>query len=79
MKGEFKSSSKDDCFVHLDGFKKGYVWVNGFNLGRYWNVGPQRSLYLPGVLLKENNEIVVLEMEGFNQPEISITDKHNLG
>ncbi|MDE6155704.1 MAG: hypothetical protein K2F67_04625 [Eubacterium sp.] len=79
MKSEFIASSNDDCFVHLDGFKKGYVWINGFNLGRYWSVGPQKSLYLPGALLKDKNEIIVLEMEGFNKPVISILDKHNLG
>ena len=54
-KGTFKANSQADCFVHLDGFEKGYVWVNGFNLGRYWKVGPQKSLYLPGCLLKEEN------------------------
>lgn len=65
--------------MHLNGFKKGYVWINGFNLGRYWEAGPQRFLYLPGVLLKESNEIIVLETEGFSNSEISITDKHDLG
>ena len=79
LKGYFKADSHDDCFVHLNGFKKGYVWINGFNLGRYWEIGPQKSLYLPGALLKENNEIIVLEMEGFSKPSVSITDKHNLG
>lgn len=79
LKGSFNTSSKADCFVHLDGFKKGYVWINGFNLGRYWEVGPQKSLYLPGALLKKNNEIVVLEMEGFSKPSVSILDKHNIG
>lgn len=81
LKGTFKSSSKADCFVHLDGFTKGSVWVNGFNLGRFWKVGPQKSLYLPGALLNENgdNEIVVLELEGYNKPSVSITDKHDLG
>ncbi|MDE5670115.1 MAG: beta-galactosidase [Eubacterium sp.] len=79
LKGSFKAKSNDDCFVHLNGFKKGYVWVNGFNLGRYWEIGPQKSLYLPGAVLKENNEIIVLEMEGFSKPAVSITDKHNLG
>ncbi len=79
LKGRFKTASKDDCFVHLNGFKKGYVWVNGFNLGRYWSVGPQKSLYLPGALLKEDNEIIVLEMEGYSVPSVSISDKHNLG
>lgn len=79
MRGEFETASNADCFVHLDGFKKGYVWVNGFNLGRYWHVGPQKSLYLPGALLKDKNEIIVLEMEGFGKPVVSITDIHNLG
>ncbi len=79
LKGSFKANSNNDCFVHLNGFKKGYVWVNGFNLGRYWEIGPQKSLYLPGALLKEENEIIVLEMEGFSNPAVSITDKHNLG
>lgn len=79
LKGSFKAESNKDCFVHPNGFKKGYVWVNGFNLGRYWEIGPQKSLYLPGALLKEENEIIVLEMEGFSNPTVSITDKHNLG
>ena len=41
------------------------MWVNGFNLGRYWSVGPQRSLYVPGPVLREGgNEVWVLELEG---------------
>jgi beta-galactosidase len=44
---------------------KGYLWVNGFLLGRYWNVGPQTELYLPWPLLRlGRNEIVVLELLG---------------
>ncbi|MGN0534714.1 MAG: beta-galactosidase family protein [Eubacterium sp.] len=74
LKGHFKASSKDDCFVCMDGFTKGYVFVNGINLGRYWNVGPQRALYLPGVWLKEDNEIVVLELEGCKKRSLSIID-----
>ncbi len=79
LKGIFKTDSKADCFVHLDGFEKGYVFVNGFNLGRFWAVGPQKSLYLPGALLKEENEIIVLSLNGFSTPEVSILDTHNLG
>lgn len=79
LKGTFKTDSKADCFVHLDGFEKGYVFVNGFNLGRFWAVGPQKSLYLPGSLLKEKNEIIVLSLNGFSTPEVSILDTHNLG
>lgn len=56
-----------DTFLAIPDGIKGIVWVNGFNLGRYWVVGPQQSLYLPGVLLKGPgegpNEVVVLELE----------------
>ncbi|MGN1421590.1 MAG: beta-galactosidase family protein [Eubacterium sp.] len=75
LKGTFKAHSKDDCFVNMDGFTKGYVFVNGKNIGRYWNVGPQKALYLPGVWLKEENEIVVLELEGCKHKSVTITDK----
>jgi beta-galactosidase len=44
--------------VDASPWKKGVVFVNGFNLGRYWNAGPQRTLYVPGPLLKEgSNEV----------------------
>ncbi|KAI0881803.1 glycosyl hydrolases family 35-domain-containing protein [Annulohypoxylon maeteangense] len=54
-----------DTFLSVPDGVKGNVWVNGFNLGRYWIVGPQQSLYLPGTVIKadEENEIVVLELE----------------
>ncbi|MGN0468959.1 MAG: beta-galactosidase family protein [Acutalibacteraceae bacterium] len=74
FKGKFKAKSKADCFVRFDGFTKGYVFVNGRNLGRYWNVGPQKALYLPGVWLKEDNEIVVLELENCKHKTLTITD-----
>jgi beta-galactosidase len=74
LKGRFKANN-NDCFVKLDGFTKGFVVVNGKNLGRYWNVGPQQTLYLPGCWLKEgDNEIIVFEQEGFVQPVIEIID-----
>ncbi|CZR50366.1 related to Beta-galactosidase [Phialocephala subalpina] len=53
-----------DTFLHLANWTKGVVWVNGENLGRYWVVGPQQTLYLPGCYLKEEgNEILVLNLE----------------
>lgn len=79
MRGHFKAENNGDCFVHLDGFKKGCVFINGFNLGRYWEIGPQRALYLPGVLLREDNEIIVLELEGCDKAEIEINDRADLG
>ncbi|KAF2475018.1 family 35 glycoside hydrolase [Lindgomyces ingoldianus] len=55
-----------DTFLAIPAGVKGNVWVNGFHLGRYWRVGPQQSLYLPGTVVKAGgqvNEVVVLELE----------------
>ena len=41
---------------------KGCIYINGFNIGRYWNVGPQGTLYVPGELIKEKNSIHVFEL-----------------
>ena len=79
MRGHFKAQSQKDCFVHLDGFKKGCVYINGFNIGRYWEIGPQRALYIPGVLLKDENEIIILELEGCEKTEVEITAEPDLG
>ena len=52
-----------DCYIDLKDFTKGLVYVNGHNLGRFWNVGPQYRLYCPGVWLKEGtNEIIIFDM-----------------
>ncbi|ELU09030.1 hypothetical protein CAPTEDRAFT_226658 [Capitella teleta] len=56
-----------DTFVQLKGWGKGFVIVNGFNIGRYWDLGPQETLYLPGPLLKKgNNEIFIFEYHEAN-------------
>ncbi|MDO5739271.1 MAG: beta-galactosidase [Ornithinimicrobium sp.] len=53
-----------DGFIALPGWGKGFVWLNGFLLGRYWEVGPQVTLYAPAPLWRAGlNEVVVLEME----------------
>lgn len=66
FKGEFKATPQVDTFLSMEGWDKGVVWINGFNLGRYWKVGPQATLYVPGELLKETNTIEVLELHGSN-------------
>jgi beta-galactosidase len=54
-----------DTFIELPGWTKGNVWINGFNLGRYWKIGPQQTLYVPGPLLRVGqNDIIVLEIHG---------------
>jgi beta-galactosidase len=60
----FDMKPAGDTFLDLRGWGKGYVWVNGHNLGRYWGVGPQQSLFCPGVWLKTvRNEIIVLDLD----------------
>lgn len=66
-KGTFNVEGASDTFLYLDNFKKGFVTINGFNLGRYWEIGPQKSLYVPSSILREGeNEIIVFEGDGTN-------------
>lgn len=69
-----------DTYVRLDGFTKGFVKVNGFNIGRFYNpAGPQKTLYLPAPLLhKGDNEIVVFESDGYDRPVIEFVDTPEL-
>lgn len=58
----FDLSEATDTFLDMSAWGKGIVFVNGHNLGRYWQVGPQQTLYLPGVWLRKGrNEIMVLD------------------
>ncbi|XP_012499730.1 PREDICTED: beta-galactosidase-1-like protein 2 [Propithecus coquereli] len=60
--GFLKVGEPKDTFIKLEGWTKGVVFINGKNLGRYWNLGPQETLYLPGPWLHSGtNEIVVFE------------------
>lgn len=70
-----------DTFIRLDGFHHGFVAVNGFNLGRYYNdAGPQKTLYCPAPMLKAGaNEVIVFEMDTCDRNEIEFTDKPDLG
>jgi beta-galactosidase len=61
-----------DCFLDMRPWGKGFVWVNGHNLGRFWNIGPQQTMYVPGPWLKPGaNEIVVLDLLGPEQPVVA--------
>jgi beta-galactosidase len=62
-KGTFDLQLTGDTYLDMSNWGKGSVWVNGHNLGRYWNVGPQQTLYLPAEWLKKGkNEVIVLEL-----------------
>ena len=63
-RGTFELSETGDTFLDLRDWHKGLVWVNGHNLGRFWRIGPQQTLYCPGCWLKTGgNEIVVFDLE----------------
>jgi beta-galactosidase len=52
-----------DTFLDMSAYTKGYVWVNGHNLGRYWNIGPQQRLYCPAPWLRRgSNEVRILDL-----------------
>ncbi len=52
-----------DSFLDVSALGKGTLWVNGHHVGRFWNIGPQRSLYLPGVWLRRGlNEVIVFDL-----------------
>lgn len=64
-KGSFRLKKSGDTFLDLSSWGKGFVWVNGHCLGRFWNVGPQQTLYCPGCWLKKGeNEVIVMDIIG---------------
>jgi beta-galactosidase len=75
-RAELKVEQPRDTFLDLRGWGKGFVWVNGHNLGRFWNIGPQQTMYLPGPWLRKgDNEIVILDLLGPKQPVIAGLEK----
>ncbi|CAJ0561294.1 unnamed protein product, partial [Mesorhabditis spiculigera] len=52
-----------DTFIDFSGWGKGFILINGHHLGRYWNVGPQRTLYVPSPFLRKGaNRIFIVEL-----------------
>ena len=63
FKGIFQLEKLADTYLDLSGYKKGYVWINGHNLGRFWEIGPQKHLYCPAPWLKSGqNEVIILDL-----------------
>ncbi len=61
--GHFEISTLGDSYLDLSGWNKGVVFVNGHNLGRFWGIGPQQTLYLPAPWLKKGvNTVTVLDL-----------------
>ena len=80
-RGRFTVETPADTFLRLDGFTKGFAVLNGFNLGRYWCIGPQHTLYVPASLLnKGENELIVFESDGLEGEAVAeFTDVPDLG
>ncbi|GAB1604670.1 beta-galactosidase-1-like protein 2 [Argonauta hians] len=77
---DFKlSCSPKDTFLQLTGWVKGIVIVNNFNLGRYWNIGPQLTLYLPAPLLHIGLNVIYIFEEKQGYTHISSVDQPTLG
>ncbi len=79
-RGTFEVGAPADTFLSLPGWTKGQAWINGFHLGRYWNRGPQRTLYVPAPVLRPGtNELVLLELQATTEPRAHLTDTPDLG
>jgi beta-galactosidase len=63
-RGRFDAEPGVDLFLSTAGWGKGQAWINGFNLGRFWDRGPQSTLYVPGPVLRASNELVILCLHG---------------
>jgi len=75
-KAFFTVRRKADTFLDLRSFHKGIVWVNGHCLGRYWNIGPTQTMYLPGAWLRRGaNHVVVMDLFPAAAPQLQGLDK----
>jgi beta-galactosidase len=73
-RGTFNTDTTADTFLDTSAFTKGAVWLNGHPLGRVWNIGPQRTLYVPGPWLNTgSNTVIVFDLNG--QPGRSLVGR----
>ena len=72
FKGEFELNEVADTYLDMSNYKKGVVFVNGNNLGRYWEIGPQKRLFCPSPWLKKGkNDIIVFDLHQTEAKNIS--------
>lgn len=76
----FETQEPGDTFLDFTGWGKGCAFVNGFHIGRFWEIGPQKRLYIPAPLLRKGqNEIILFETEGKAPGEIVLRDTPDIG
>jgi beta-galactosidase len=63
FKASLDIETPGDVYIDLSSWTKGYLWINGELLGRYWNIGPQQRLFCPGPWLRAgDNDVLVLDL-----------------
>ena len=63
MLNQANGTTGQDSYIDVSGYTKGIVWINGHNLGRYWNIGPQTRLFCPATFMREGiNEIMIFDI-----------------
>jgi len=70
--GTFQLKKTGDTFLDMSEWGKGIVFINGINIGRYWHVGPQQTLYIPGVWLKEGENTIVIFEQLNKEPKTEV-------
>ncbi|ATP40418.1 beta-galactosidase [Solibacillus sp. R5-41] len=79
-KGTLTIDEVADTFIEVPSGEKGVIFINGFNIGRYWSVGPQETYYVPSsILRKGTNEVIVFELDAEKLQTVQFTDVHRLG
>ena len=64
-RAQFTIQNPADTYLDTSQLTKGFVWINGHPLGRFWNIGPQKTLFLPGPWLKTgSNQLVIFDLDG---------------
>jgi beta-galactosidase len=79
-RGVIRLTDTADTYLDMRSWGKGFVIINGHNLGRYWNIGPQQTIYVPGPWLRRgNNEVLVSDVLGDTQKRLKTLDHPVLG
>ncbi len=79
-RASFDLPEPGDLYLDTRGWGKGIAWINGFCLGRYWSRGPQRTLYVPGPVVRETaNELIILELHASSGAWASFVAAPDLG
>jgi beta-galactosidase len=79
-RGTINIAQPADTFIDTSDLSKGQLWINGHALGRFWKIGPQKTLYVPGPWLKKGrNEVIIFDLDGHPSPTLEGVTKPNLG